>query len=134
MFRPPEGPTETGLYELREEAYEEANRFYLIIQGGGGYCKKTGKKEWEIVLELKGFGVKGGPFKDLSNIWEQEVILQVVFFAIWNVLVITDTISSLSSDVVTRAGAGAAPPSSEANFGPGFTFGLARYSLAACWI
>ena len=27
-FRPPEGPTETGRYELREEAYEEVNPFF----------------------------------------------------------------------------------------------------------
>ena len=56
--------------------------------------KKTGKKEWEIVLERKGFGVKDGPFKDLSNVWEQEEIVQVVFFAIWNVLVVTDAAST----------------------------------------
>ena len=27
-FRPPEGPTETGLYELREEAYEDVSPFF----------------------------------------------------------------------------------------------------------
>ena len=123
-FRPPEGPTETGLYELREDAYEEVNPFFYHYTRNrreevdtvlrNRIKKKTGKKEWEIVLEPKGFGVKDGPFKDLSNIWEQEVMIQVVFFAIWNVLVITDDTSSLSSDIVTGAGAGAAPPSAEA--------------------
>ena len=122
-FRPPEGPTETGLYELREEAYEEVNPFFYHYTRNrreevdtvlrNRIKKKTGKKEWEIVLEPKGFGVDNGPFKDLSNIWEQEVMIQVVFFAIWNVLVITDA-ASLSSDIVTGAGAGAAPPSAEA--------------------
>ena len=58
--------------------------------------------------------MKDGTFKDLSNIWEQEVMIRVVFFTIWNVLVITDDISSLSSDIVTGAGAGAAPLSAEA--------------------
>jgi E3 ubiquitin-protein ligase UBR1 len=106
-FRPPEGPTETGLYELREEAYGGWARFSTIIPGTEGkrrtllrnrIKKKTGKKQWEIVLERKGFGVKGGPFNDLtylSNVWEQEVIVQVVFFAIWNVLVVTDAASTL---------------------------------------
>lgn len=123
-FRPPEGPTETGLYELREEAYEDVNPFFYHYTRNrreevdtvlrNRIKKKTGKKEWEIVLEPKGFGVEDGPFKDLSNVWEQEVMVQVVFFAVWNVLVVTDAASALSSDVVTGAGAGAAPPSAEA--------------------
>ena len=58
--------------------------------------------------------MKDGPFKDLSNVWEQEEIVQVVFFAIWNVLVVTDPASTLPSDIITEAGAGAAPPSAEA--------------------
>ena len=46
--------------------------------------------------------------------WEQEVIVQVVFFAIWNVLVVTDAASTLPSDIITGAGAGTAPLSAEA--------------------
>ena len=101
-FRPPEGPTVTGLYELREEAQEEVNPFFYHYTRKRGTLlrnkikKKTGKKEWEIVLERKGSGVKDGPFKDLSNVWEQEVIVQVVFFAIWNMLVVTDPASTLT--------------------------------------
>ena len=63
-FRPPEVPTETGLYELREEGYEEVNPFFyhytrnrregvdMVLRNR--IKKKTGKKEWEIVLEPKG--------------------------------------------------------------------------------
>ena len=57
--------------------------------------------------------MKDGPFKDLSNV-KQEEIVQVVFFAIWNVLVVTDPASTLPSDIITEAGAGAAPLSAEA--------------------
>ena len=35
-FRPPEGPTETGLYELREQAYGGWARFSTIIPGTEG--------------------------------------------------------------------------------------------------
>ena len=45
-------------------------------------------------------------------------MIQVVFFAIWNVLVITDAASSLFFNIVpVTAGAGAAPPSAEAILG-----------------
>ena len=68
-FRPPQGPTETGLYELREEAYEEVNPFFYDYTRNRraegtllrNRIKKTRKKEWEIVLEPKGFALKDGP-------------------------------------------------------------------------
>ena len=77
-FRPPQGPTETGLYELREEAYEEVNPIIPGTEGKRGTLlrnrikKKIGKKEWKVVFEPKGFRVKDDPFKDLSNVWGQE--------------------------------------------------------------
>ena len=50
----------------------------------------------------------------LISVRLQGVIVQVVLFAIWNVLVVTDAASTLPSDIITGAGAGAAPPSAEA--------------------
>ena len=60
-FKPPEGPKESGLYELREEAYEDVNQLlYHYMRNRreevdtvlrSRIKKKTGKKEWEIVLE-----------------------------------------------------------------------------------
>ena len=84
---------------------KKRTRFSVIIPGTegkrgtllrNGIKKKTGKKEWEAVLELKGFRVEDDPFKDLSNVWEQEEIVQVVFFAIWNVLVVMDAASTFT--------------------------------------
>ena len=42
------------------------------------------------------------------------MIVQVMFFAVWNVLVVTDAASTLPSDIITGAGAGTAPHSAEA--------------------
>ncbi|KAF9481254.1 hypothetical protein BDN70DRAFT_876575 [Pholiota conissans] len=114
-FRPPEGPTETGLYELKDEAYDEVNPFFYHYTRNRReevenvlrkrIEKRTGKKEWEVVLPPKPFGVNEGPYKSVCKIWERDIVIQIMFFAVWNVLVVTDA---------SPAPAGAAPPSAEA--------------------
>jgi len=116
-FRPPEGPTETGLYELKDEAYDEVNPFFYHYTRNRReevenvlrkrMEKRTGKKEWEVVLTPKPFGVTEGPYKGVSDVWEREIMMQILFYAIWNVLVVTDTGSS-------SGGPGSSPPSAEA--------------------
>ncbi|KAF8957057.1 hypothetical protein BDZ97DRAFT_1954955 [Flammula alnicola] len=96
-FRPPEGPTETGLYELKDEAYDEVNPFFYHYTRNRReevetvlrkrIEKRTGKKDWEVVLPPKPFGVTDGPYKGVSDVWEREVMLQIMFYAVWNVLV-----------------------------------------------
>ncbi|KAF4623369.1 hypothetical protein D9613_001400 [Agrocybe pediades] len=116
-FRPPEGPTETGLYELKDEAYDEVNPFFYHYTRNRReevenvlrkrMEKRTGKKEWEVVLPPKPFGVTEGPYKGVSDVWERDIIMQVLFYAIWNVLVVTDSATAAGST-------GASPPSAEA--------------------
>jgi len=116
-FRPPEGPTETGLYELKDEAFDEVNPFFYHYTRNRReevetilrkrIEKKTGKKEWEVVLPPKPFGVTEGPYKAVSKIWEGEAIIQIVFYALWNVLALTDAPSA-------SGGAASSPPSAEA--------------------
>ena len=70
-FRPPEEPTETGLYELKDEAFDEVNPFFYHYTRNRKeevetiwrkrIEKKTGKKEWEVVLPPKPFGVHTKP-------------------------------------------------------------------------
>ncbi|KDR68822.1 hypothetical protein GALMADRAFT_1032198 [Galerina marginata CBS 339.88] len=116
-FRPPEGPTETGLYELKDEAYDEVNPFFYHYTRNRReevetvlrkrIEKRTGKKDWEVVLTPKPFGVTEGPYKGVSDVWEREVMMQIMFYAVWNVLVVTDS-------AATSGGAGSSPPSAEA--------------------
>uniref|UniRef100_A0A8H8CS44 E3 ubiquitin-protein ligase n=1 Tax=Psilocybe cubensis TaxID=181762 RepID=A0A8H8CS44_PSICU len=112
-FRPPEGPNETGLYELKDEAYDEVNPFFYHYTRNRReevenvlrkrIEKRTGKKEWEVVLTPKPFGVTEGPYKGVSDVWERDLMMQIMFYAIWNVLVVTDS-----------GTAGPSPPSAEA--------------------
>ncbi|KAF9042270.1 hypothetical protein BJ165DRAFT_1546637 [Panaeolus papilionaceus] len=114
-FRPPEGPTETGLYELKDEAYDEVNPFFYHYTRNRReevetvlrkrLEKKTGKKEWEIVFPPKPFGVTEGPYRTIGDVWELDIVLQIMFYAIWNVLAITDS---------TASAGGSAPASAEA--------------------
>jgi len=116
-FRPPEGPTETGSYELKDAAFDEVNPFFYHYTRNRReevenvlrkrIEKRTGKKEWEVVMEPKTFGVTEGPYKGVSDVWESEVMIQIMFFAVWNVLVVTDSGS-------VAGGVGSAPPSAEA--------------------
>ena len=88
-FRPPEEPTETGLYELKDEAFDEVNPFFYHYTRNRReevetilrkrIETKTGKKEWEVVLPPKPFGVTEGPYKAISKIWQSEAIIQIVF-------------------------------------------------------
>ncbi len=117
-FRPPEGPTETGLYELKEEAFDEVNPFFYHYTRNRReevetvlrkrMEKRTGKKEWEVVFPPKPFGVTEGPYKAISEVWEREVIIQIVFYAAWNVLFLTD------SPFASEGTVGSSPPSAEA--------------------
>lgn len=116
-FRPPDGPTETGHYELKDEAYDEVNPFFYHYTRNRReevenvlrkrVEKQTGVREWEVVFEPKPFGVTDGPYQAVSAAWEREIIVQVMFFAVWNVMVVTDAGSSAGP-------AGSAPPSAEA--------------------
>jgi E3 ubiquitin-protein ligase UBR1 len=116
-FRPPEGPTETGLYELKDEAFDEINPFFYHYTRNRReevetiykkrMAKKTGKKEWEVVIPPKPFGVSHGPYKAVSDVWEGDVIIQIIFYAVRNVLALTDAIPS-------SGGPASSPPSAEA--------------------
>jgi len=116
-FRPPEGATETGLYELKDEAFDEVNPFFYHYTRNRReevetifrkrVAKKTGKKEWEVVIPPKPFGVSEGPYKAVSDVWEADIIIQIIYYAVCNVLALTDATSS-------GAGQASSPPSAEA--------------------
>ncbi|KAI6020986.1 hypothetical protein BKA83DRAFT_4293656 [Pisolithus microcarpus] len=109
QFRAPESTSDTGTYELRDELYAEVNPFYYHyarnrreeVEGvlRAWLKKKTGVADPVIVP--KPIGIDHGPFSILPSLLESEVLLQVMFYAIYNILTLTEA-------------AGMTPPSSEA--------------------
>lgn len=108
-FKPPESTTDSGLYELQEEAFPEINPFFY-------HYTRNKREEVEVVLRNrlqkqtgvedpvivpKPLNIMKGPFSTLSSVFESEVLLQIMFYGVLNVLTITD-------------GTGTAPPSAEA--------------------
>ncbi|KZT09063.1 uncharacterized protein LAESUDRAFT_723368 [Laetiporus sulphureus 93-53] len=108
-FKPPESTADSGVYELKDEAYEEVNPFFYHYTRNkredvetvlrNRLKKKTGVEDPVIVP--KPMNITEGPFTTVSSAFESEVLLQIMFYGIYNILVITDA-------------EGAAPPSSEA--------------------
>ena len=108
-FRAPEATSDTGTYELKDTLYDEVNPFYYHYARNrrkeveaalkARLKKKTG--EADPVIVPKPIGMETGPFSILPSLLESEVLLQVIFYAIYNILVLTDA-------------AGTTPPSAEA--------------------
>ncbi|KAI0960979.1 hypothetical protein AcV7_000205 [Taiwanofungus camphoratus] len=108
-FKPPESTADTGAYELKDEAFNEVNPFFYHYTRNkredvetvlrNRLKKKTGLEDPVIIP--KPLDIKNGPFSTLTSAFESEVLLQVMFYGIYNILVITDA-------------EGAAPPSAEA--------------------
>lgn len=108
-FRAPESSTDSGLYELKDEAFSEVNPFFYHYTRNkreevetilrNRLRKETGVAD--PVLVPKPIGVSDGPYAILSSCFESEALLQVMFYAMYNILVVTDS-------------SGSAPPSAEA--------------------
>lgn len=110
-FKPPESATDSGLYELKDDVYDEVNPFFYHYTRNKReevenvlktrLKKKTGVTDPVIVP--KKFGVKEGDgmFGALTQAFEKEVLVQVMFYSLENVLVMTQE-------------SGTTPPSAEA--------------------
>ncbi|KAF7331631.1 E3 ubiquitin-protein ligase [Mycena kentingensis (nom. inval.)] len=118
-FRVPEGAgagggggADVGTYELRDEVYDEVNPFFFHytrnrreeVEGIllARLRKTTGVQDPVIVP--KPMNITCGPFTQLAACFESEVLLQILFYAMHNILVLTDAEGS----------GGAPPPSAEA--------------------
>lgn len=108
-FKAPDSTSDYGVYELKDEAYEEINPFFyhytrnkreeveLVLSGR--LQKRTGVDDPVIIP--KALDIPTGPFSTLPSVFESEVLLQIMYYGISNVLSITDAM-------------GTAPPSAEA--------------------
>ena len=108
-FRPPELTTDSGTYELKDEAFDEVNPFFYhhtrnkreeVEQILRNRLKKKLRVE-DPVLVPKSTDITSGPFSTLSSVFESEVLLQILYYGIVNVVGLTDA-------------SGSAPPSGEA--------------------
>ncbi|KAG7090500.1 hypothetical protein E1B28_009613 [Marasmius oreades] len=109
-FRAPESTSDTGSYELRDEVYDEVNPFFyhytrnkreeveMVLKNR---LKKKNPKMTDPVWIPKPMETNIGPFSIITSTFESEALLQVMFYSIYNVLVLT-------------ASSGTAPPSGEA--------------------
>ncbi|KAF4566585.1 hypothetical protein EYR36_012016 [Pleurotus pulmonarius] len=112
-FRPPEGVSDTGVYELKDEWYDEVNPFFY-------HYTRNKREEVENVLKArlkkkgmptdgpdsvivpKPLGITSGPFVVLANAFESQALLQILFYGLYNILAATEETES-------------PPPSAEAN-------------------
>ncbi|KAJ3507306.1 hypothetical protein NMY22_g16971 [Coprinellus aureogranulatus] len=127
VFRPPEGHNDVGLYELREEVlFEEVNPFFFHYTRNRREeventlraklkkkLAKEGKRDQEWVYIPKKFGVQEGVYKDIPKVFESEVLLQIMFYTVFNVLVLTEGSQGPEKDAAGAPSA-ATPPSGEA--------------------
>ncbi|KAI0063243.1 hypothetical protein BV25DRAFT_1824839 [Artomyces pyxidatus] len=108
-FRPPDSTADSGIYELKPEAFDEVNPFFYHYTRNKreevetvlrNHYKKRGIAEPVIVP--RPLGITVGPFAALPSAFQSEVLLQIMFYAVFNILVLTEV------------GGGASPPSGEA--------------------
>ncbi|KAG9039114.1 hypothetical protein FRB95_012825 [Tulasnella sp. JGI-2019a] len=109
-YKPPTGTTDYGVYELKDEVFDEVNPFFYHYTRNrreevenilkARITKKTGNSNPIIVP--KPLGVEFGPFTALPLVFHSDVLLQIVFYALANILVQADSPAGVapSSDAV----------------------------------
>lgn len=96
-FKLPESITDSGMYELNHEFFDEVNPFFY-------HYTRNKREEVEAklrerlkkisgvsdpVIVPKPFGVVSGPFAEISSAFES-VVLQVMFYSFYDILLMTD--------------------------------------------
>ncbi|KAF8525093.1 hypothetical protein BU17DRAFT_41819 [Hysterangium stoloniferum] len=92
-FRFPESTTDSGLYELKDECFDEVNPYFYhyarnkreevdaILRARAK--KKTGSAD--MVFVPQPLDIKFGQFVTLTNAFQSSVLHQIIFFAVFNV-------------------------------------------------
>ena len=97
-FRAPESTMDTGIYELKDECFDEVNPFFYHYSRNKREevettLKQRLKKKTGIadpVIVPKPIEIRHGPYQVLSNVFDSRVLLHVVFFSISNILLFTE--------------------------------------------
>ncbi|KAH7103274.1 hypothetical protein BKA62DRAFT_636830 [Auriculariales sp. MPI-PUGE-AT-0066] len=109
-FRSPDGASEGGLYELKDEAYDEVNPFFF-------HYTRNKREEVEAILKTrirnktgatdpvlvpKAINVPHGPFEMLPWVMTSEALIQIMFHSVNNVLVQSEAAGAVpaSADAV----------------------------------
>jgi len=102
-FKAPESTVDSGTYELKDEAYEEVNPFYFhysrnrreevenVLRARLKKKPSPGNPNFDPVVVPKPWTCEVGPFKNLRTVFESEVLLQIIFYGLHNILVLTNT-------------------------------------------
>ncbi|KIY52668.1 hypothetical protein FISHEDRAFT_34734 [Fistulina hepatica ATCC 64428] len=95
IFNAPKGEKDVGTYELREECFDEVNPwFYHYTRNKREEAQEVlakrmeSKRNGHTVLIPKTFSeqVTHGPFAILPAVFESDVLLQIVFYTVCNIL------------------------------------------------
>lgn len=109
-FKTPDGPNDSGMYELKDDAFDEVNPFFFHyirnkreeVEGvlKARLRKQTG--EADPVIVPKPIHIESGPFVILPWVMMSEVLVQIIFYSIHNVLVQTESLGSVppSADAI----------------------------------
>ena len=109
-FRSPDNSNDSGVYELRDEAYDEVNPFFF-------HFTRNKREEVEAILKAritrktsaedpvivpKAISIPQGPFEMLPWVMTSEVLVQIIFYSVYNVLAAVEASGSTpaSADAV----------------------------------
>ncbi|RUS18204.1 hypothetical protein BC937DRAFT_89041 [Endogone sp. FLAS-F59071] len=91
-FRAPEGLHDFGVYELKEQYYDEVDPYFFhYSRNSRAEAEQMLKKRWKKRGESRSFLVprsmfiSKGPFVRLGNMLHAKLMIQVILYALWNV-------------------------------------------------
>ncbi|EMD41464.1 hypothetical protein CERSUDRAFT_146440 [Gelatoporia subvermispora B] len=101
-FKPPDSTSDSGMYELKDECFEDVNPFFYHYTRNkreevetvlrNRLKKRTGEED--PVLVPKPLDIPTGPFSALPAALESEVLLQIMFYGLYNVLTLTEAMGA----------------------------------------
>ncbi|KZT42813.1 hypothetical protein SISSUDRAFT_979604 [Sistotremastrum suecicum HHB10207 ss-3] len=98
-FKPPEGTSDSGLYELKDERFDDVDPFFYHYTRNkreevDGLLRERLKKQSgdsDPVIVPKPLNVLDGPFVTLPDAFLTSDLMQIIFYAIHNVVNLTDS-------------------------------------------
>ncbi|KAF9431062.1 hypothetical protein BGZ94_009987 [Podila epigama] len=94
-YRPPDGITDHGLYELKDQFFDEVDPYFIHFSRNNSeeaeeilksrIIKKSGNtiKSPQILPRLS--KIERGPFSSLGNLMHTKIMTQILFYTFWNV-------------------------------------------------
>ncbi|THH04445.1 hypothetical protein EW145_g5517 [Phellinidium pouzarii] len=107
-FRAPESTVDTGIYELKDECFDEVNPFFYHYTRNKreeveSILKARLKKKTKVadpVIIPRSIGINFGPYQALTTVFDSAIFLQVIFYCINNILTETTDKPPPSSEAI----------------------------------